>query len=849
MLSKTILLFFFICWFGSGIAQISLTKGITVKEALLSIEKQTDYKFSYSESAIKTNDEITKSFTDASINSFLDYLYSAKNIKNIINEKQITLFTAKSNKVKFISGYVRDSETHEVLIFATVWDEVSKKGTATNEYGYYNIATNKDSALLTVSYIGYPKTSFKLNTNNDVQKDLKINALNELTEIKIIGESELSNKEGRIELNSEDYKKAPTIAGENDPLRTLSLLPGVNPSENENYIHVRGGNIGENMIMIDGVPVYKLTHFGRLSVVNGDIINKTTFYKSNFPSRYSGRTSSIIDFRVNNGNTKKLQAIGNIGFESSKLAIDGPIGKKLTFLVSGRRNYGSLFKDFIFNDNTTHSNFYDLYGKLNFTHKKGNIAISSFYDSDNKYEETEKRNFTFDSTTNTNKITSIDKLNLENKTFSAFVSAQSNFQVSENLFWNTQATYYDYAIQTKDFLFDSLRHYNNAHIQDMIFNNYFALNTKKHSYNFGVNYTYHNMFSILESDSLYYRENLDIHEANAFFEDNFQLTEKWKARLGSSISFYSFGRDLFFDFLPKLSANYQINNFSKFSSSFSRLSQNLHLLPLSFIEDTRYTSEIWQSSSKNFSPLTSNIFSLGYSNSFIQKLPFSVEAYYKYSQAEKNVLTSDLNKLFLGIESSAFNGTGHNYGLEFLLEKKGKLSGWINYTLAWSNKKFKELNNGKSYPSPYDRSHLLNVVGNYRMTKNIAVNGSWSLQSGNPFFLKFNNQQSIDSATNLTKNESQFVGFYNVKKEDLINGKYFYYPTYNEFNLQFSFHKEKKWGERIWQIGCKNFFDLRRFNNPQLTYKEGELGIFFAKKQNSLFLDVYPYVTYRFIIK
>jgi hypothetical protein len=829
---------------GVSYSQISLSKKVSLKNALTKVEATTEYKFSYSESAINTTQTLGESFSDVTIEIFLDYLFTSKNIKHLLSDKQITLFPAKNNRVKFINGYVRDNETSEVLIFATVWDEISKKGVATNDYGYYNLSTTNDSVRLIVSYIGYPKTFFNIEVKNDLLKDLELLVHNELKAVKITdNKSELSSQEGRIELNPNDYNKAPTIGGENDPIRTLALLPGVNTGEDENYIHVRGGNIGENMIMIDGVPVYKLTHFGRLSVVNGDIINKTTFYKSNFPSRYSGRTSSIIDFRVKNGNTKKLQAIGNVGFETAKLALDGPIGKKATFLISGRRNYGSLFKDFVFNNNTSHSNFYDLYGKLNFFHKKGNITISSFFDSDNSYNSIDS----YDSINNPQQINTIDDLTNENTVFSGFLSLQANTLLKEKLFWNTQATYYDYAVQNKDLIRDSVTNYNNAHIQDVIFNNYFSLNTEKHNYNFGVNYTYHNMFSILESDSLYYREKLDIHESNVFFEDNFQLNSDWKIRLGGSFSFYSFGKEIFIDILPKLSSDYQLTNYSKVSTSFSRLSQNFHLLPLSFIENTRYTSEIWQSSSSNFSPLTSNIFSLGYNNSYITKLPFSVEGYYKYSQSEKNVIESDLNKLFLGIESSTFNGSGHNYGLEFLLEKKGKLSGWISYTLGWSKKKFKELYGGESFPSPYDRRHIVNIVSNYKINNKITVSGSWSLQSGTPFYQKINSKQQLD--TLIVNNESQYKGFEVVDEADLLKGKFYYTPTYKNLNIQFTFSKEKKWGKREWQIGVRNVFNAKKLQNPRYAIKEDQVVIFYTSNKNTLFQDFYPYITYRFIIK
>jgi hypothetical protein len=210
------------------------------------------------------------------------------------------------------------------------------------------------------------------------------------------------------------------------------------------------------------------------------------------------------------------------------------------------------------------------------------------------------------------------------------------------------------------------------------------------------------------------------------------------------------------------------------------------------------------------------------------------------------VLESNLDRLFFGIESSAFNGVGHNYGLEFLLEKKGRLSGWVNYTLAWSKKKFKELYDGKAYPSPYDRRNIANVVANYDLTKNINVSGNWSLQSGTPFYVKIDDVQQLD--TLIIINESQFKGFEPIEIDYLLNVKFYNYPTHNLLNIQFSFSKEKKWGKRIWQIGVRNIFNTKKLRNPKYTIKDNQLVIFYNSNQHTFSQGIYPYVTYRFII-
>jgi outer membrane cobalamin receptor len=159
---------------------------------------------------------------------------------------------------------------------------------------------------------------------------------------------------GTVEIQLDKLDKLPLILGEKDVMRMIQLLPGVKSGgEASSGLYVRGGGPDQNLILLDGVPVYNASHlFGFFSIFNSDAISNVSLIKGGFPARYGGRVSSVLDMRMKEGNLKKYSVEGSLGLISSRLMVEGPIKKdKTSFMISGRRTYlDALVKPFIRNN-------------------------------------------------------------------------------------------------------------------------------------------------------------------------------------------------------------------------------------------------------------------------------------------------------------------------------------------------------------------------------------------------------------------------------------------------------------------------------------------------------------------
>ena len=318
-----------------------------------------------------------------------------------------------------ISGYIEENLNGEKLIGATVYDLNSLQGTITNDYGFYSLTLPKDSINLRISFSGFQTQFIKQYAEDDITLNIKLSDVL-LKEVEIIGNQEQVHQRSEmstIDLSMDKVKSLPALLGENDIMKTIQLLPGVQSgSEGSSGVYVRGGGPDQNLILLDGVPVYNASHlFGFFSVFNADAIQSTKLIKGGFPSRYGGRLSSVIDIKMKEGNMKKFHGEGSVGLISSKLTLEGPIVKdKTSFLISARRTYIDLLaRPFISlaqknnntdpNSSSTNSGgyyFYDVNAKIN--HKfsdKDRLYFSHYMGRDRAYLNTTD-NWNTDSTSN-----------------------------------------------------------------------------------------------------------------------------------------------------------------------------------------------------------------------------------------------------------------------------------------------------------------------------------------------------------------------------------------------------------------------------------------------------------------
>ena len=245
-----------------------------------------------------------------------------------------------------INGFIRDKKTGEPLIGATISLQNKSVGTTTNNYGFYSLTIPNGSTLLEIEYLGYETKRLQLSINASQRLDhtLETGGL-ALTEVVVSVKSSTSELEsvlgGKVSLDLRQLQTAPSIAGEPDVIKLLQMKPGVNTvGEGSSGMYVRGGNIDQNLILLDEAPIYNPTHLlGFFSIFHPDAIHHVDFYKGNFPVEYGGRLSSVLNMKMKEGNTSKVGLEGGIGLLTSRILIDGPIKKdKHAFMVAARRS-------------------------------------------------------------------------------------------------------------------------------------------------------------------------------------------------------------------------------------------------------------------------------------------------------------------------------------------------------------------------------------------------------------------------------------------------------------------------------------------------------------------------------
>ena len=788
-----------------------------------------------------------------------------------------------SQKYYTISGYVTDGENGENLIGANVIFKNKLQGTTTNTYGFYSITVPEGQVELDFSYIGYSLESKSFNLVKDFRLNVALSSsLTNIDEVVVLGEESVVEKTQAsiVEVPIEQIKNIPALLGEVDVLKAIQLLPGVQSGgEGSSGFYVRGGGPDQNLILLDGVPVYNASHlFGFFSVFNADAIKNVRLTKGGFPSRFGGRLSSVLEIDMKEGNMKNFQAEGSIGLISAKLTLQGPIIKdKTSFIVSGRRTYiDILAQPFIKSANQGNPAgyyFYDLNAKLN--HKfseKDRLYVSAYTGLDRFYYQFS---------------TGQDKVNSNDGVFSSQTAAglqwgnitsalRWNHLFGNKLFSNATITYSNYKFDT-DFNYYNKFNYETFNQADSLEFNYFSgirdygakiefdyLPSPNHFIKFGLNYTRHHFYpgtmdlylASYINDSLDINNNIDTvfdfskqlfsDDSYIFIEDDIKVNDRLKVNIGLHLGqFYTLGKT-YLSLQPRISTRYLLNKDLSIKVSYAEMQQNIHLLSNT---SSGLPNDIWVPSTDSVSPQYSKQYAASVNHIFSNGLfEFSLEGYYKNM--------SDLITLKGGSRITGFddwrtkidsNGLGRSYGLElFLQKKKGKTTGWIGYTLSYSERKFENINFGKWYPYKYDRRHDISIVLAHKINERIDFGLTWVYGTGNSITFADARYPSIgvnglNSSLNIgnSQNEIEYFPSRNNLRMD----------AYHRLDFGVNFHKIKKWGKRTWSLGVYNAYSRK---NPYYIYIDestqlvnNEIVNNRVAKQVSLF-PIIPSVSYKF---
>jgi hypothetical protein len=568
-----------------------------------------------------------------------------------------------------------------------------------------------------------------------------------------------------VQLTTREMKKLPLLMGERDVLKSLVMLPGIKSvGELSSGFNVRGGNSDQNLILLDGSPVFNTSHlFGFLSMINPDMVENLKVFKGGLPARYGERVSSVMEVDIKSGNTDHIKLYGGLGLINSRLAVDGPLTKdnKLTFITGGRMSYTDWALKKVPDADISQSitNFYDFSGKMSYKFDNNNWINLTGHTSNDEFSTSSQS---------------------ENKYGNMLMNLELHNKYNEKLTGELNLSHSKYQFRLTDFAdgknFEAYYLNNNIRYNSFKFNLVWYPNPY-HNIHSGINIiSYLNnpgvIFPVF-SKTIVAEKRLDDEKAletAAYINDEFNLSEKVTANIGlryGGFSLYGFETVYLYDNNKAKSPGNVIDSLifregdviKTYSGIEPRIALNIeadkdYFFKLSYQKTRQYVSqisnnavispaEIWKTSDYHLKPLINDQVAIGLqNNNFLNKYKLSIEIYYKklknlieYKNGARIVMNSNP-------ETDLIPSDGYSYGAEFSINKQsGRLTGWLNYTISRTMRKtsgiFEEeqINKGKYYPSIYDKPHDFLVMANYQISRRWRVSGNFVFISGRPVTL------------------------------------------------------------------------------------------------------------------
>jgi hypothetical protein len=721
--------------------------------------------------------------------------------------KKLTNATVSLNSKKF------KTDTAGVLLTTTTTGKMVLSTTAVNHYpAVQTLLITTDTMLFVVLSQRYSLLNAVVVRSN---KNVKINQ----TSTQII--------------TAEQFKKLPVILGEVDPLKTITLLPGVKGGgDASGGIYVRGGGPDQNLVLLDGVNVYNPNHLlGFFSVFNGDAIKSVEVIKGGFPAEYGGRLSSVININSRDGNKKDMAYTGSVGLISSKFSIEGPIKKdKSSFIISARRTYIDQVARPFARDRIGGNGyfFYDINARGNYQINKNNNLVFTFY--------TGKDDFSFENQRNSGRVFNTNWGN----TIAALSWEQ---KLTNKLKQKTALIHNQFGLDSK-FGFSTLQFLFTSGLKDVQLKtdwNYTALDWLKLKW--GINYTWHQFrpgAGGVTAGVASFKTNLQnkyAREAAAYLSTDIDLLPQLNIIAGLRYSYFNqigpteitqYDRDGFptgqniiytkgqsiakyHKPEPRISMRYTLSQQSSLKLSYAQTVQYLHLATTS---GATFPSDLWVPSSRRVQPGVANQWAVGYFKNFgNNSFEFSAEAYYKTLSNQIEFKPGATLLLNANLENEMIFGTGKAYGIELFVQKKlGRFTGWLGYTLSRSNRTFDSLNAGQTFAYRYDRTHDLSLVANYKINNKWDFSAVFVYGTGNAITLPVG-RYTYNTGYNPTTNQPIFT---NIDIYDKVND--YRMPAYHRLDVAFNYTPKPNSTKRYqstWNFGVYNIYNRA---NPYFIY-------------------------------
>lgn len=829
-----------------------------VREILDEIQKQTGVTFSYESSLLNELPKTSFKADDEALSDCLSRLFA--NLPVVCKLTGNVVILKRKPKQVTISGFVRDAKSAESLIGASVYEVNTRVGTASNNFGFFSLTLPGGDVTLLTSYIGYGSKLFQFDgLNRDTVLSIRLEPSASLQEIVVTGnstnkQSVLSTQMGALEVSQQTIRSTPVMFGEADIIKTLQLTPGVSSgTEGTAGMYVRGGNVDENLFLIDGNPVYQINHIGGIfSAFNPEAISGMDFFKAGFPSRYGGRLSSVVDVHMKEGNMKEYHGSASIGLISGNLNFEGPIIKDRTsFNISLRRTWldvltapaiaivnkitkkeGSRFRGrYAFHDlNLKVNHIFNDRSRMYFSLYNGNDVLKgggtefNAESSYNYYNDDTDVSLRWGNLMATAGWTYVFNNRLFGKVSGVFTRYHSKLK-------STQHSVSGY--EGDDDFYDRYReNTTNTGITDVGLRTSFDyLPASSHHIRFGGDFLTHRFrpefnrsVAFEKSESINSEINMEYandliwgHEAGVYAEDDWTLSSALRLNAGLRFSLFNVQGKTYTGLEPRLSFRWLMDDNLSFKASYSRMNQYVHLISNSFIS---LPTDAWMPVTRKLKPLVSDQVSAGFYYNLNKEYNFSVEGYYKTMD---NLLEYNDGHTFtpsyLNWEDKLTAGEGRSYGAEFMVRKEsGRTTGWIGYGLSWSDRQFDQLNWGERFPARFDNRHKLNIVVMHKISPKVELSAAWSYASGNHVTLSLENYRENGSSDYQHSNgyDYSYSGSWGL---DYYEGRNNYQlPAYHRLDLGIKIYRPKKKGRMgIWTVSIYNVYSRM---NPFMVFKD-----------------------------
>lgn len=819
----------------------------TLTDVLKEIERQTGVFFAYESDWIAGLPPVSLHVEKQALSICLKALLAPLPVTYRITSRYVIL--KKKRRYYTLSGFVRDSVSDECLINASVFDRISGQGGVTNNYGFYSLTLPPGQVSVSTSYVGYAPVEQTFVLDRDTLIDLLLSPRSRLSEIVVEGndphglvsEAQL----GKMILTPKEIRQVPALLGESDLVKTLQMTPGVAMgTEAMASLYVRGGNADENLVLVDGNPIYQIGHLGGLfSAFNPDAVKLAGFYKGSIPARYGERLSSVVDVHTRDGDMYHYHGSASIGLIAGKLNLSGPLVKgRTSFNIALRRTWFDVLSGPAFalankigsthNDIHVRYAFHDLNVKLNhLISDRSRLEAGLYYGDDFLKVHNAYSDFADDKEHPTD----------EHERFkwrwgNLASSLGWNYRVNYKLFTNLSLFYSRYRskVDTEnerlwgkdaagEWVNRSAREERNrSRIEDM--GGRFQVEYMPgagHHFRGGGEYIFHGYRPESRKEYAVYRDDVtqsvwnggyaaasdDGHELAVYAEDDWELSARLKFNLGLRFSYFHTDGKGYAALRPRLALRYRFLPAFSLKASYAEMNQYVHLLSETYLA---IPSDLWLPVGRRIQPMVSRIGSVGIYSDFLKGFDCSVEGYYKTMD---HLLEYREDKYLLPTvshwEDQVTEGSGRSYGLEAMVKKRaGRLTGWVAYTLSWSDRLFPQLNRGRRFPSRFDNRHKLNVASAYKLSRKVELTAAWTYASGNWQTVPIEEYHEGEmNGKDYASWEYPFdlgitqVGFYTDSRNNVQ------LPAYHRLDIGVNLYRPKKKGRMgIWNFSLYNAY-------------------------------------------